>query len=254
VSIIYINPYQFAVAAPTDLWTPAAISTNLWLDASDASTFYDATTDGNLVAAEDTVARWQDKSGNSRHFIQGDASLRPTFKASVQNGKSVLRFDGSDWMEGPGFASWANQALFFISCKTTTSDTLFSLFGNTSRTSFYYLAQSGNASAQANNDARVNGILATWTTRGQYWSAIAKDESLMAMLPIISFSATSTNDKITMPYSNFNLPMDCNEIVLVPDTISATVRDQIEGYLAHKWGTAGSLPANHPYKNAAPTL
>jgi hypothetical protein len=29
-------------------------------------------------------------------------------------------------------------------------------------------------------------------------------------------------------------------------------RQKIEGYLAHKWGLAGSLPANHPYKSAAP--
>lgn len=31
-------------------------------------------------------------------------------------------------------------------------------------------------------------------------------------------------------------------------------RQRIEGYLAHKWGLAASLPADHPYKTAAPTL
>ena len=28
----------------------------------------------------------------------------------------------------------------------------------------------------------------------------------------------------------------------------------MEGYLAWKWGVQGSLPANHPYKSAAPTI
>ena len=30
-------------------------------------------------------------------------------------------------------------------------------------------------------------------------------------------------------------------------------RQKIEGYLAHKWGLAASLPADHPYKDAAPS-
>jgi hypothetical protein len=29
-------------------------------------------------------------------------------------------------------------------------------------------------------------------------------------------------------------------------------REKLEGYLAHKWGLAANLPANHPYKNFAP--
>lgn len=29
--------------------------------------------------------------------------------------------------------------------------------------------------------------------------------------------------------------------------------NKMEGYLAHKWGLAGSLPVGHPYKSAAPT-
>ena len=40
----------------------------LWLDASDATTLYGATTGGSLVASDGGVARWEDKSGNSRHY------------------------------------------------------------------------------------------------------------------------------------------------------------------------------------------
>jgi hypothetical protein len=29
-------------------------------------------------------------------------------------------------------------------------------------------------------------------------------------------------------------------------------RQRVEGYLAHKWGLTANLPADHPYKNAAP--
>ena len=68
----------------------------LWLDASDASTLYDATTGGSLVAADGGVARWEDKSGNARHATQGTSANRPARKTAIQGGLDVLRFDGSN--------------------------------------------------------------------------------------------------------------------------------------------------------------
>jgi hypothetical protein len=35
--------------------------------------------------------------------------------------------------------------------------------------------------------------------------------------------------------------------------IDATTRQKTEGYLAHKWGLTANLPADHPWKNQAPT-
>jgi len=76
---------------------PAGVgsSVQLWLDASDASTLYDATSGGSLVAADGGVARWEDKSGNGRHMTQGTAGSRPARKTAIQGGLDVLRFDGS---------------------------------------------------------------------------------------------------------------------------------------------------------------
>ena len=78
------------------LWTPSQISTALWLDAADASTLYDATSGGSLVAADGTVARWQDKSGNARHATQATSINRPLRKTSVQNSLDGILFDGTN--------------------------------------------------------------------------------------------------------------------------------------------------------------
>ena len=43
------------------------------------------------------------------------------------------------------------------------------------------------------------------------------------------------------------------EVIMV-QTTDTTTRQKIEGYLAWKWGLTSSLPADHPYKNAAPTI
>jgi hypothetical protein len=76
---------------------PTSISgLQLWLDAADAGSLYDATTGGSLVAADGAVARWEDKSGTGRHATQSTAGSRPARKTAIQGGKDVLRFDGSD--------------------------------------------------------------------------------------------------------------------------------------------------------------
>jgi Ca2+-binding RTX toxin-like protein len=60
----------------------------LWYDAMDGSTLYDATSGGNIVTEGNVVARWEDKSGNARHFTQSTTSERP-----LKIGSEVV-FDG----------------------------------------------------------------------------------------------------------------------------------------------------------------
>lgn len=96
------------VCSATNTWVRTSLTTwspfsplsigglQLWLDASDGASLYDATSGGSLVAADGSVARWEDRSGNGRHATQGTSGSRPLRKASVQGGKDVMRFDGSD--------------------------------------------------------------------------------------------------------------------------------------------------------------
>ena len=82
---------------PQVFYNPSSLTgLQLWLDAADASTLYDATTGGSLVAADGTVARWEDKSGNARHATQGTAANRPARRSSVVNSLDALDFDGSN--------------------------------------------------------------------------------------------------------------------------------------------------------------
>lgn len=71
----------------------------LWLDGADGATLYDSTSGGSLVAADGTVARWEDKSGNARHFTQGTSGVRPTRRLGVKNGLAAVEF-ANDWLTG----------------------------------------------------------------------------------------------------------------------------------------------------------
>jgi hypothetical protein len=68
----------------------------LWLAADDQTTLYDATSGGSLVAADGSVARWEDKSGNGRHATQATSGSRPLRKTAQLNGMGGLSFDGSN--------------------------------------------------------------------------------------------------------------------------------------------------------------
>jgi hypothetical protein len=43
------------------------------------------------------------------------------------------------------------------------------------------------------------------------------------------------------------------EVIVASSYLADSVGQQIEGYLAWKWGLAASLPAGHPYKSSPPT-
>lgn len=117
-----INPYAFATGGGGGGFDPLDLSPSLWLDASDASTLYDATSGGSLVAADGSVARWEDKSGNARHATQSTSGSRPTRKTSIQNSLDIVRFDGaSDHMPLSSSFNISTGAIFAVAKGSTKS-------------------------------------------------------------------------------------------------------------------------------------
>ena len=68
---------------PASPWSPAEITTSVWLDAADASTI---TADGN------GVSQWDDKSGNDHHAVQTNNTYKPTYALSDLDGKDGIDF------------------------------------------------------------------------------------------------------------------------------------------------------------------
>lgn len=108
---------------PTSLANPTSLTgLQLWLDADDSATLFDATTGGSLVAANGGVARWEDKSGNARHATQATSGNRPLRKTAIQGGRDVLRFDGSnDFLDGSATPTTGDTRTVFIVSKSATT-------------------------------------------------------------------------------------------------------------------------------------
>lgn len=61
------------------------------------------------------VSQWNDKSGASRHMVQGTQSNKPLFLPTGLGGLGALQFDGSD-----DFMTFSDQTLAYIAGKSFT--------------------------------------------------------------------------------------------------------------------------------------
>ena len=142
------------------LWTPAQLSSYCWIDFSDTTKLFDATSGGSNVTSGAGIARAEDKSGNGRHFTQGTAGARPTYTSNRQNSLGAAVYDGGDWLTSSAAAS-----VWKLLHSTTTTVFVVVKNGTTANPSAQYAwygtdgAASGNVGVSAfyNNTQVITG-------------------------------------------------------------------------------------------------
>jgi len=234
-------------------WTPAEITTELWLDAAD---------DGTITLNGANVSQWEDKSGHGRHATQGTTARQP---AKIANG---IQFDGVDDFLSILVPQVLGQQVIAV-IDTATTQTGSRIFLNRTYTGSPYppAIYLGSYDGGKNNYPSV------------YWGANWQNNYLSQVkrLAILGFSILSGSTEIrvdggdadpattvqtvlgswneisTVPTYNQQSAFVLQELIIFNST-SQTTRQYVEGYLAHKWGLVASLPANHPYKSAPPTV
>lgn len=130
---------------------------SLWLDAAYGASLFDATSGGSLVTADSSaVARWEDRSGNGRHFTQSTANNRPLLRTGT-NGKNslpILEFDGS------------NDSLFGDTTqytKSTAAFTVFIVFNVSSTAGQYPVIFATRTNIPSNNWRIINSNVAGYS-------------------------------------------------------------------------------------------
>lgn len=105
-----------------DSVSDAATTLQVWFDGAAAGQFTPTVSDG------DTFTQWTDKS-NFAHNANptGGATTRPTFRSAVQNGKSIVRFDGTNDCLSVNPVSWtqslSGMSMIIVSKFSNTSGT-----------------------------------------------------------------------------------------------------------------------------------
>lgn len=234
----------------------------LWLDASDSATLFDATTSGSAVAADGGVARWEDKSGNGRHFTQSTAGNRPTRKTADINGLDCLRFDGTNDILTRSQEAWAHTVplnlfiVFRAAAFSASYNPLWDFYGDnigqyashaalikSNGKSAIYLTATGGT--QPNYDGTGSVTYAINTTHVFFASinnnAISSRGDKASDGSHTDSWTNRTNlgsDPLQLGASSlFNRYTDIKicEFIVYNAALSSTDRDAVEDYLTAKW-------------------
>ena len=102
-------------------FNPSRISNlDLWLDAADENTLYDATSGGSPVRTDGSaVKRWEDKSGNSNHATEATAA--PLLEVAEKNGLNALNFATSKYLTCSFTSKTFTAQTVFVVLKFSTS-------------------------------------------------------------------------------------------------------------------------------------
>lgn len=238
-------------ATPAALWTPAEISSTLWLDASDASTI---TESGGLVS------QWNDKSGNGNHLVQVTGSRKPVTGTRTLNSLNVLDFDGAKKVELNAFHSLMSggRSLYILAQQDTTSNRFISDEFSSSRGTFY---SSGGNFAYYNGNTITTSIAESTDLiiRSLLIDAAGTGTAYHDGTSAVVGTVTATNQiGVTIGGRNSSSSNQLDGVIAAvlycDEEHTDAIRQKVEGYLAWTWGHVSALDAGHPYKSAAPTV
>ena len=239
-------------------------SLKIWLAADDNTSLF---ADSNFTTtATGTVAGWKDKSGNDNHLLsQGN----PSTASRNHNGKNVIDFDGDDYFETSAvYASGVDFSFFMVAgidAINNANDSIFAIRQEAGDPSFQIDAE--NTSAFKIRFWRTGmGTGKTFASSAQHGPSIYEfifNDATNLLEVFQNGTSLGTTAYTASPNQGNKLTVFTNRgKSAAPDgfvaemiglvAIPTTERQNIEGYLAHKWGLTSSLPNAHPYKSTQP--
>jgi hypothetical protein len=236
-------------------WTPALLSTTVWLDAADAST---------VVLSGSLVSQWSDKSGNDNHWIQADPAQQGAYVPALINGRNGLSFSTGTGMATASavFKPDTHTMIALVRPHVVTENDYVGSAGAAGNHAFSMFFQGKNrihywnsSGVLATSDSDATVLAGSVNIAGQSHSPSGSLQNIYngivkttAANGTSSFSQVFTRGRPGTPRKG----MDYGEVILTTSQLSTSDRQKLEGYLAHKWGVTGNLPADHPYKTAVP--
>lgn len=245
----------------------------LWLDGADSN---------SVITSGSYVSGWNDKSGLGYNFTQTNSANRPTYVTNAVNNHSIISFTRSNqnFLGGPkGFNLGTNSYSLFVVCDFTSNAYagLFNISLYGPRNGRILMVGNGynygigfvhsgigelNISASDSGYRIIEMVINRAQGKDSYYHNGTKIGE-QNYSPDNNYSYTDTNyfnmivggynnwgGEINPPHNDYFFDGKIAEIVafLNPYDMTDLKRQQIEGYLAKKWGIQSKLPSNHPYK------
>jgi hypothetical protein len=239
----------------------------LWLDAADLS---------SLTVTGTTVTRWNDKSGNgyyassntgtvtsTTNLINGKNSIFfPAFSAlSIKNSGGTISFSVGSAItifvvaQGVGNITTQNSGYFFFSNGSFLGYGTGNIAPANLSVTFYHISSYYMASVQ--NSVEVDYTVTTSTYNTPNIFAYNPQIGTATFNGTVYSAATQTlpsgsyDQYIGGPRGD-SYAYQLGEIIIYNTSLATPQRQQVEGYLAWKWGLQTNLPPTHPYYNGPP--
>jgi hypothetical protein len=254
VNLLVRVPYQSAFVPTT------AGNCQLWLDAADSAT----------LTGTSPVTQWRDKSGNARNTTSYAGT--PALTTNAINGVQAINFNGSSSFTGSIPGSGNAYTIFFVGNFNASSGQYagllcFSSPGNIdygaggitntklSDTSVYSTVNGTNTVFTSNTLSIpfVYSLVIDGTYINNFVNGTQQTPADRAQSGTFNFTNYVVANRAGSTGSIF-LNGFVGEIIVYLNGLATLQRQQVEGYLAWKWGLQSYLPANHPYKNASPNI
>lgn len=263
-------PSKIMTIVPYGNYFPLAMpACGLWLDAADASTI--------TYSSGTNLSQWRDKSGNG-YIMSNNAgtttvaanslnSLNTVYTPSGTNTK-ITNFSGRTKMTlfivgkcaagkyliafNGGVVYLGNDSLLYMNPPSGAYLDITDSIGLTNsvvsnNTWFIFCIGYDNLTNSTANPYTINGSPVNGTNRATIATprgtpGILADQFITNTLYINSANGTNSYD------SDYTA-----ELIYYNDTLSVSQRQQVEGYLAWKWGLQSTnLPVGHPYYSTPP--
>lgn len=215
---------------------PSSISgLQLWLKA-DVGTFQDTGLTTPATADADPIGGWQDQSGLGNHVLQSTGANRPTLKLAIQNGRSIVRFDGVNDVLTVGLARNQPTTAFIVVKKTAT--------GNR------YVFDGSNTNALFSPDEThwqaYSGVALAATAVPSNWNIVVGvfngGSSKISINGTVGTGNAGANNATATSIGAFNAGAaawfagDVAEVLVYNSALSDANRQSVETYLNGRWG------------------
>jgi hypothetical protein len=231
----------------TAAFTPANAGISglaLWLDAADATT---------LTLGGSSVTAWRDKSGANRTTTVVSA---PTYSATGFGGRPTVTFANNSITTTLASNPGPNFSMFFVGIQNggaVINAGGYELFYRGDFSAYCFFGPGGgmgNSHITQPNIQIVQSAIANETP--QYWfvtlNGVYSQNGGLAGFngqPVVASNAAVNIGGFTGQLC---------ELIVYQGALGTSQRQQIEGYLAWKWGLQASLINTHPHFGAAPTV
>lgn len=254
------QPYYLSRVLPsTPLFTPTALSgTVLWLDAADLTTMFQNTAGTTAVTSfGQTVNNWKDKSGSGLNAVATGTGA--TYQLNA--GYPSLTFNGNPMNTATipsAYLDSTGVTFFAVSTKTGTNTTHVVLGTHVPEKVIRYdpftcIYSINNGTVRGGNN-NTDGIRCFIDTASSF-NAFVNGTNVITSSTAVTYQpqTTSTTYQIGNLAAGQSLFQGyINEILVFNNALTTSQRQQVEGYLAWKWGLQNNLPTTHPYYKFRP--